>query len=172
MDQLLPQKTLDVSRGLTYTYYTSPAKPSHETLLLIHGFPDSPDEFADVVRDYLLPNGYGVIAIDCLGYGGTSKPGDEKAYSFQLMAQDIKEILDKEGVDKVVSTGHDWVRFLFFCTESLPRPLRIWLPSCITLRLPLPTYAHRYKTGQSRGPALLQFPPRSGLWLGSSQRGI
>ncbi|KAK4934773.1 hypothetical protein LTR10_024050 [Elasticomyces elasticus] len=107
MDQL-QQKRLNVSRGLTYTYYTRQARPSHQTLLLVHGFPDSPDEFSDVVRDYLLPNGYGVIAIDCLGYGGTSKPLDHEAYSFQLMAQDIKEILDEEGVDQVVSTGHDW----------------------------------------------------------------
>jgi pimeloyl-ACP methyl ester carboxylesterase len=108
MDKL-EKKTLDVSRGFTYAYYFSPAKDDRQTLLLIHGFPDSPEEYSDVVRDYLLPNGYGVIAIDCLGYSGSSKPLDKEAYNLQLVSQDIKEILDKESVDKVVSTGHDWV---------------------------------------------------------------
>lgn len=103
------KKTLEVSRGFTYTYYTSPAKGSLPTLLLVHGFPDSTQEWADVARDYLIPNGYGVIAIDCLGYSGTSKPLETEAYNFQLLSQDIKEIVDKEGLEKVVSVGHDWV---------------------------------------------------------------
>ncbi|OCT50997.1 putative epoxide hydrolase [Cladophialophora carrionii] len=107
MDKL-EKKTLDVSRGFTYTYYTSPAKDKKPTLLLIHGFPDAPDTFEEAIRDYLLPNGYGIIAIDCLGYNGTSKPTDTESYNFQLMAQDIKEIVDKEGLDKVVPVGHDW----------------------------------------------------------------
>ncbi len=108
MDKL-EKKALDVSRGFTYAYYFSPAKDGLQTLLLIHGFPDSPEEYSDVVRDYLLPHGYGVIAIDCLGYSGSSKPSDPEAYNLQFISQDIKEILDNEGVDKVVSTGHDWV---------------------------------------------------------------
>lgn len=106
---LLEKKEFDVSRGFTYTYYVNGAKRNLPTLLMIHGFPDSPEEFSDVVRDYLLPHGYGVIAIDCLGYGGTSKPPEREAYNYQLLAQDMKDIIDHEGVDKVISTGHDWV---------------------------------------------------------------
>ncbi|KAL6241162.1 hypothetical protein RBB50_011841 [Rhinocladiella similis] len=105
---LLEKKEFDVSRGFTYTYYVNGAKRNLPTLLMIHGFPDSPEEFSDVVRDYLLPHGYGVIAIDCLGYGGTSKPPEREAYNYQLLAQDMKDIIDHEGVDKVISTGHDW----------------------------------------------------------------
>src|SRR5690349_17406512 len=108
MDKL-EKKTQDVSRGFTYTYHTIPAKANLETLLLIHGFPDSTEGWSEVVRDYLVPNGYGVVAIDCLGYSGTSKPLDKAAYSMQLLAQDIREILDKELLNKVISLGHDWV---------------------------------------------------------------
>jgi len=107
MDKL-DKKTIDVSRGLTYTYYTSPAKNGLPTVFLIHGWPDSAELWSDVTTNWLQPNGYGVVAIDCLGYGGTSKPTDREAYNFQYMAQDCKEILDKEGLDKIVVLGHDW----------------------------------------------------------------
>ena len=108
MDKL-EKRTLDVSRGLTYTYYTSDAKDNLQTLLLVHGFPSSTRDWNDVVRDYLLPNGYGVVVVDSLGYSGTSKPLESEAYSTQLIAQDLTEILDQESLDKVISLGHDWV---------------------------------------------------------------
>ncbi|KAL1311799.1 hypothetical protein AAFC00_001881 [Neodothiora populina] len=107
MDKIT-KKTLDVSRGLTYTYYTSPAKAGKPTVLLLHGFPDEAAEWADVINSHLVPAGYGVIAPDCLGYGGTAKPRDPTAYKFPLMIRDITDILDAEKVDKVISIGHDW----------------------------------------------------------------
>jgi soluble epoxide hydrolase/lipid-phosphate phosphatase len=113
MNQLdqVEQKTFDVSRGFKYTYYTSPAKKGPPTLLLIHGFPDSTEHWREVAQEYLIPNGYGIVAIDCLGYNGTSKPLEKEAYNMKLMAQDIKEILSKECLDKVISVGHDWVKW-------------------------------------------------------------
>lgn len=104
----LHKKTLNVSRGLTYTYYTSPAKAQKPTLLLLHGFPDSAAEWEDLITTHLVPAGYGVIAPDCLGYAGTSKPTDPALYKFSLVTADIIEILDAEEVAKVVSLGHDW----------------------------------------------------------------
>jgi soluble epoxide hydrolase / lipid-phosphate phosphatase len=107
MDKL-NKKTIQVSRDLRYTYYTSPAKEGRLTLFLVHGWPDTAELWNGLVTDYLLPDGYGVIAIDCLGYGGTDKPTDYKLYDFQKMIGDFVEILDKESVDKVISVGHDW----------------------------------------------------------------
>ncbi|KAM0562368.1 hypothetical protein ACHAPJ_002058 [Fusarium lateritium] len=104
----LTRKTLDVSRGFTYTYYTSPAENSKPTLILFHGWPDTAKLWAGLINDYLLPQGYGVVAVDCLGYGGTSKPTDLEAYAWQHMAKDAAEILDAQKLSKVVSVGHDW----------------------------------------------------------------
>ena len=104
MDKL-DNKTIKVSRGLSYNYYTSPAKHSQPTLFLAHGWPDTAALWSGLVADYLLPNGYGIVAIDCLGYGGTDKPTDYTAYDLQKMSADVIEILDKESVDKIVSTG-------------------------------------------------------------------
>lgn len=52
-----------------------------------------------------LPNR--LILPDLLGYGGTDKPTDPAAYAYHLMVRDIVDILDAEGIDKVVSLGHD-----------------------------------------------------------------
>lgn len=48
------------------------------------------------------------MAIDCLGYGGSSKPTDPKLYTLRGMADDVIEILDNKGVVEVIPIGHDW----------------------------------------------------------------
>ena len=104
----LEKKTIKVSRGFTYTYYTSPARSSLPTLILFHGWPDTAELWEGVITNYLKPAGYGIVALDCLGYGGTSKPTDYKDYNFQHMSKDAIDILDHEKLGKVISLGHDW----------------------------------------------------------------
>lgn len=104
----LSKKTLQVSRGFTYTYYTSPAQGTKPTLILFHGWPDTALLWAGLINNYLVPNGFGIVALDCLGYGGTSKPTDLASYAWQHMTADAIEILDAEKLDKVISLGHDW----------------------------------------------------------------
>lgn len=104
----LTKKTITTKRGFEYTYYVSPAASGKPTLLLHHGFPDQAEEWEDLIVKHLKPAGYGVIAPDLLGYGGTSKPTDPAAYKFGGMTADVVEIVDAEKVDKVVSLGHDW----------------------------------------------------------------
>ena len=70
----LTKKMLKNSRSLTYTYYVSPAKSPLPTVLLIHGCPDSASLWADLITTHLQPGGYGVVAVDDLGYAGSSKP--------------------------------------------------------------------------------------------------
>lgn len=106
--ETLQRKSIESSRGFTYAYYvSSPAADSKETvtLLLQHGFPDDAHIWQSIILK--LPQ-YRLIAPDMLGYGGTSKPTDPAAYEFGAIAQDLAEILDTEGVEQVVSVGHDW----------------------------------------------------------------
>ncbi|KAI7767329.1 hypothetical protein LZL87_014350 [Fusarium oxysporum] len=104
----LTKKTLQVSRGFTYTYYTSPAQASKPTLILFHGWPDTALLWAGLINDYLVPNGYGIVALDCLGYGGSSKPTDPSCYAWQHMTADAVQILDAESLNSIISLGHDW----------------------------------------------------------------
>ncbi|KAJ5364629.1 Bifunctional epoxide hydrolase 2 [Penicillium cataractarum] len=104
----LTKKTITVSRGFTYTYYFSPARNSKPSIILFHGWPDSAQLWSGLINDYLLPQGYGIVAPDCLGYGETSKPTDPKSYSWKELAADAIEILDAEQLSSVIATGHDW----------------------------------------------------------------
>ncbi|RYP05077.1 hypothetical protein DL764_004038 [Monosporascus ibericus] len=99
------QKKIITTSRFAFSYYVSESRPHRPTLLLQHGFPD----------DARLWNGiasklgqYRLIVPDLLGYSGTSKPTDPAAYSFRGLAQDLIEILDAEGIKKVISVGHDW----------------------------------------------------------------
>lgn len=96
-----------VSRGYTYHYYFTAARNGKPTLILAHGFPCFSEEWNQVVK-ILEPQGYGLIVPDLLGYGGTSKPTEPEEYVVAKIAGDVVEILDAEGLDKVVAIGHDW----------------------------------------------------------------
>lgn len=104
----ITKKTFKVSRGFSYTYYTHPAQDAKPTILLFHGFPDSAHLWAGLINEHLVPKGYGVIAVDCLGSGSTSKPTNYAAYAWNLMARDMVDILDAEEHNEVISAGHDW----------------------------------------------------------------
>ncbi len=101
-------KDVKVKRGYTYHYYhTPPTDVKKPTLLFIHGFPSTSRDWTRQVV-YFKHAGYGVLVPDCLGYGGTSKPTDPTVYRVALIATDIMEIVEKEGVKNVVAIGHDW----------------------------------------------------------------
>ncbi|KAL5331288.1 hypothetical protein ACEPPN_000818 [Leptodophora sp. 'Broadleaf-Isolate-01'] len=104
----LNQKTLRVPRDHTYTYYTNSASRGKPTLILFHGWPDTAKLWANVINNYLLPSGYGIIAVDGLGFGDTSKPTSHAEYAFDLLAADAVAILDAEQIPTVISVGHDW----------------------------------------------------------------
>ncbi|TFK31553.1 Alpha/Beta hydrolase protein [Crucibulum laeve] len=107
MDSSLYHK-VKTRRGFTYGYYLTPnpgkGKP---TVLLIIGFPSTAQDWAPQFK-YLTERGYGVIAPDMLGYGGTDKPHDADAYRASPMANDIIDILDKENTKTAFVVSHDW----------------------------------------------------------------
>ena len=106
MDAFLHKDTT-TSRGLKYHYYFSPAHPSKQTLLFCHGFPSASRDWLHIAL-YFKSRGYGVLIVDMLGYGETAKPTDPAAYVPSLISKDLVDVLDAEGLDKVVAIGHDW----------------------------------------------------------------
>lgn len=128
----LEKKTIKTSRGYTYTFYNKPARDNQPTLLMIHGFPDSADSWEEVINNYLAPNGYGIIAVVCLGYWGSSRPTEMEAYNWRRMTQDLREIVEKEGLKNVVVLGHDWVNCLAHMNSDEQRQL---CPDCILLTI-------------------------------------
>ena len=93
--------------GRTYRYVRmAPKNLSKPYLLLLHGFPSSSYDFRRQF-DYFHERGYGILAPDLLGYGGTDKPEDLDAYRLKNMARDIIELLDCEGIGAVLGVSHD-----------------------------------------------------------------
>ena len=76
------------------------------TVLFLHGFPSSSYDWRHQF-DYFSSRGYGIIAPDLLGYGGTDKPADAKVYTLKTQASEIIDLLDCADVGTVLSVGHD-----------------------------------------------------------------
>ncbi|EJD35451.1 alpha/beta-hydrolase [Auricularia subglabra TFB-10046 SS5] len=102
-------KTHKTSRGLNYRFIHVPATAAHGTTLLwLHGFPSSVYEWHYQI-DYFHAKGYGIIAPDMLGYGGTDKPADAALYTRSAMARDIMDIVESLKLEKrPVAIAHDW----------------------------------------------------------------
>ena len=104
---LPPMKSLKTSCGTNYGYIHTPATGSKPTFLLLHGFPSSVYDWRFQIEE-LSAAGYGVVAPDLLGYGRTDKPKAVDKYKFSLISKSVAEILDHEGLEKVIGVGHDW----------------------------------------------------------------
>lgn len=100
-------KELIVQRGLAYRYYRSPSTHGKPTLLFLHGFPSSSSDWQKQVV-YFRELGYGILAPDLLGAGGTAKPLDPQAFRLNDMARDIMDILAAEQIYKAIGIAHDW----------------------------------------------------------------
>jgi len=101
-------KTLRLDDGTNYAFVHSPPKdPQKPTFLLLHGFPSSSWDWRHQISR-LSDAGYGVLAPDLLGYGDTDKPEPLEAYAMKRMSGHLAEILQKEGLGKVVGVAHDW----------------------------------------------------------------
>ena len=93
--------------GRTYRYAINPPLEKEKPyLLFLHGFPESSYSWINQI-EYFTRRGYGIIAPDLLGTGGTDKPAALEAYSLKTMSSEIAELLECEGIEKVVGVSHD-----------------------------------------------------------------
>ena len=107
-ENLVPAyKDILTSRGLTYHCLSLPAVDNKPTLLFVHGFPSTSYDWYHQIN-YFSERGFGVVAPDMLGYGGSSKPTDTSLFLHTAIAQDLLDILDAEKVQNAIAVGHDW----------------------------------------------------------------
>jgi len=121
MPLFLPNKTYTIpSTGHTYAYICYPSSNSlRPTLLFLHGFPSTSYDWRFQIPHF-RSLGYGILAPDLLGYGGTSRPTDVQCYLGSEMSKEIIAILDHErlglkeetGSGRVVAIAHDWGTYL------------------------------------------------------------
>lgn len=74
-----------------------------QTVFIQHGMNFYSEAYTDTIRA-LANAGFRVIAVDRIGYGKSSKP--IIPYDFNVVAANMKDLLDKLGIDKVAIVGH------------------------------------------------------------------
>ena len=72
-------------------------------MILLHGFPETGDTFAAAVPE--LARRYRVIVPDLRGSGLSQRP--PSGYEKKTVAQDVKELMDRLGIERAHVMGHD-----------------------------------------------------------------
>ncbi|HEY6976959.1 MAG TPA: alpha/beta hydrolase [Chitinophagaceae bacterium] len=81
-----------------------PARANGHTVMLLHGKNFNGAYWGQTAK-VLSDKGYRVIIPDQIGFGKSSKP-QHIQYSFQLLAQNTKAVLDTLGIQKICVLGH------------------------------------------------------------------
>ncbi|KAH8629749.1 alpha/beta-hydrolase [Alternaria alternata] len=101
-------RSVQIPSQRTYRYVFSPPLESEKPyLLFLHGFPESSYGWINQI-EYFKRHGYGIIAPDMLGYGGTDNPTDLEAFKLKTISSELVDLLDCEGINQVVAIGHDF----------------------------------------------------------------
>jgi pimeloyl-ACP methyl ester carboxylesterase len=86
---------------------TSDGPPDAPTVVFIHGYPDTKEEW-DLVRGRLAGD-FHTIAYDVRGAGESTAPREVAAYDFDRLSDDLEAVLDEMAPGRPVHlVGHDW----------------------------------------------------------------
>jgi pimeloyl-ACP methyl ester carboxylesterase len=105
-----------------------------ETVILLHGFPETSYEWRAELRA-LAQAGYRVVAPDQRGYSPGARPADVDQYAVLQLVGDLLGIADAVGAQRFHLVGHDWgagvgwgtaivspSRVISFTSISVPHP--------------------------------------------------
>lgn len=85
----------------TKLFYELSGKESGETVLFLHGLGSSSQDWEKQVDAFTSE--YRVMTIDMRGHGQSDKP--HEPYSMSVFASDVKELLSRQGIEKVHLVG-------------------------------------------------------------------
>lgn len=76
-------------------------------VVLVHGWPETKHSWRHQLPA-LADAGYRAIALDCRGYGGSSKPSHRDAYGLVKVVEDVIGLVEAMALSHPVLVGHDW----------------------------------------------------------------
>ncbi|HNI98358.1 MAG TPA: alpha/beta fold hydrolase, partial [Leptospiraceae bacterium] len=102
-------KLLAAGEGINiYLKYSDMPKNSDESILFVHGYPDSHSSWEKQL-DFFKTE-FQVGAFDLRGAGKSTAPFDRSGYRISELVNDLKSVIDdmvgKDG--KIHLVGHDW----------------------------------------------------------------
>lgn len=123
------------ANGLRFAYLEAGNEPSSERplALLVHGFPDTPHGFAELMPA-LAGAGYRVVAPYTRGYAPTEIPAT-KLTRLEELASDVLALIDALGHRSCVLVGHDWGAATAYLAAAMD-PTRI--EKLVTIGIPHP----------------------------------
>jgi pimeloyl-ACP methyl ester carboxylesterase len=98
----LPMKTATTVVNGTSIYYRDIGS-GEEVVVLLHGFPETGDAFAPVIAG--LGKRFRLIVPDMRGLGRSLPPSS--GYDKRTVAADVRDLLDRIGIDRVHVVGYD-----------------------------------------------------------------
>lgn len=94
-----------------------------ELVVLLHGFPDDRDTFAQQLPA-LAGAGYRAVSVSLRGYEPSSIPADGD-HDLMTLARDVVEVIDALGRSRAHLVGHDWGAAIgYVCGAIAPDRLR------------------------------------------------
>jgi pimeloyl-ACP methyl ester carboxylesterase len=93
--------------GLRFDVVDAGPPDAAETVVLLHGFPQSAASWAGV-SGRLAEAGLRVLAFDQRGYSPGARPLDKAAYRMEELVADVLALADAAGLDRFHVVGHDW----------------------------------------------------------------
>jgi pimeloyl-ACP methyl ester carboxylesterase len=98
-----PRQKWVTSRSHRIRYLTLGSGPP---VVLLHGFSQSADSWAETGVIDVLAKDRQVVALDRLGHGGSDAPSNPVAYDEPASLEDITAVLDAEQIDRVALWGY------------------------------------------------------------------
>ena len=95
-------------------------------MLLLHGFPEGAEEWADQL-EALDSAGVRAVAPDLRGYGGTDAPAGVERYTLAALVEDVAALAASMGGGPVHLAGHDWGALTgWSAVTARPQLFRTW----------------------------------------------
>lgn len=138
--------------GQEFCYYDE-GEPTLGTVVLLHGFPDTPRSFAVVAKD-LASQGYRVLRPYLPGYAPSRWWGP---FDVRTIAQRIAKFVEALDLGPVFLVGHDWGAVLGYSLLSLRPDLFL---RGVTISVPHPLFAidpKQFTLKQARKSAYILF---------------
>ena len=103
-------------------------------VVLLHGFPQDATSW-NAVAGHLNAAGLRTLAPDQRGYSPGARPPQRRAYTPDLLADDVIALLDAAGVQRAHLVGHDWGGFVAWHLAGR-NPDRLWTVTPVSVPHP------------------------------------
>ncbi|MCP3975877.1 MAG: alpha/beta hydrolase [bacterium] len=113
------ESTIPVGDGIELAITEAGEGPA---VLLVHGWPETKHSWRHQLPA-LAAAGYRAVALDCRGYGGSSKPDASDAYGLTSVVEDVIGLIDAADLGTPVLVGHDWGSIIMW-TAAVMHPDR------------------------------------------------